>query len=65
MSRSTYVYVVQIGRIVVAAFTVKYELIAYLRGTGMKAHMLTVNRLPDGAPHGRFPVPLDVKELLA
>ncbi len=63
MARSTYIYVVTDGRDVVAAFTVKHELVSWLRAG--RAPSLSVTRVNDGAHSGNFATVLDITELLA
>ncbi len=66
MARSTYIYVVtdQFGP--VAAFTVKHELVTWLRSlrADSAAHH-RATRLPDGVHSYTTPTILDIPELLA
>lgn len=71
MARSTYVYVVLLAGNPYAGFTVKHELVSFLRGkktwaTGVFVD-LEVWRMPDGGRAGatRGPVVVDIAELLA
>lgn len=65
MARSTYVYVVIDVLSPVAGFTVKRELVAWLRRYPHRHHLMTVWRLPDGGPgDGRRNTPLRIEELL-
>lgn len=61
MSRDTHVYLVQRDSNVLAAFTVKYEMVSYLERFALLSD-LKVTRLRAGEPE--FPqAELDVKEL--
>lgn len=62
MARSTYIYLVNDGWGVVAAFTVKHELITWLRTNPSPEHH--VKRMSDGA-HTAGYTTLDITELLA
>lgn len=48
MARSTYVYAVQENGAVVAGFTVKYELVRWLKRQGIRMGGLEVTRVHDG-----------------
>lgn len=67
MARSTAVYVATVFGTPIAAFTVKHELIAWLRRTNGGPMGTIVRRLPDGAPAGRARISemLCIEELLA
>lgn len=69
MARSTYIYVVEDKLNPVAAFTVKHELITWLRNNGGQAPgmLRRVIRLPDGASalSRRQPTRMDIAELIA
>lgn len=67
MARSTYVYVVQRGLVVVAAFTVKSELISWLRAQAREPgglYALTATRVRDGGDKPELNTPLTTTGLL-
>lgn len=66
MARSSYVYVVQtVSGGVVAGFTVKHELVSWLRCNEELVAKATVWRLPDGGTYpGRRAAALNVRELI-
>lgn len=67
MTRSTYVYVVQRGLVVVAAFTVKAELLSWLRGQAREMgglHDLSATRVRDGGTKPELNTPLSIAGLL-
>lgn len=61
MARSSYIYIVSDGLGVLAAFTVKYEMINYIRGLDPTG--LSVYRVADGRRKSD-PYYYDVKELI-
>lgn len=71
MARSTYVYVVEStpdGGYYwhpIAAFTVKHELITWLRRRESEHDKLMLTRFPDGDYGHRGPAKMDIAELLA
>jgi hypothetical protein len=62
MARSSYVYIVTNANLVVAGFTVKHELVSWLR-TRSYTPTQHIFRMQDGGKGG-YPVELDLHELL-
>ena len=66
MARSSYIYVVDDDGHPVAAFTVKHELVSYLREVKPAAlWFYSVHRLRDGLIDRVLPVHLPMEELLS
>ncbi|MFC4373286.1 hypothetical protein ACFO5K_04155 [Nocardia halotolerans] len=63
MARSTYIYVVTDGLGVISAFTVKHELVSWLRRNPAPSHRVT--RVNDGPHSGTRITDIDITELLA
>lgn len=64
MARSTYVYVVQEGDVVAAGFTVKHELMTWLRRQGPRLGALEVTRVHDGGDRPEQNATVDAVDLL-